>query len=154
MKRRLLMAGGLFFISLAMACAQSVDDINSISGKTLSLDEEMGLVYSIGDIVTATLEGDEYLLEHWIHAEGDVEKDLRLMDLDLYPNPFRDELNLKHAYLTIEGIQVFDLNGNMIFRAGYSGKPVDTRALPGGFFLLKINYSDSETPDYLRIIKN
>lgn len=57
---------------------------------------------------------------------------------DIFPNPVRDQLNIKSAEVDIDQLQVFDSKGTLIRQIDLPNTSIDTRALPAGIYYLRI----------------
>lgn len=73
-----------------------------------------------------------------------------------YPNPFKDQLNIRSQSNIMTMVQVLNLNGQLVLEQKYQANEIriTTSHLPAGIYLLKLLRTGSNRAEYLKVIKH
>ncbi|WP_294317314.1 T9SS type A sorting domain-containing protein [uncultured Chryseobacterium sp.] len=148
MKKRItLLLFGIPFFGLA----QSV--IGSINSGAVSTD---GFSHSVGEIYVIPTDPDQassgtmgmlYQSVLQILGVSELEKN----NVKIYPNPTADFIYVKLSSKSkIEGAEIYDLSGKLIFRTKLDSEQLDLRLLPQGVYMIVFKNSDLKP---IKIIK-
>lgn len=140
MKKRItLLLFGIPFFGLA----QSV--IGSINSGAVSTD---GFSHSVGEIYVIPTDPDQassgtmgmlYQSVLQILGVSELEKN----NVKIYPNPTADFIYVKLSSKSkIEGAEIYDLSGKLIFRTKLDSEQLDLRLLPQGVYMIVFKNSD------------
>ncbi|WP_378103304.1 T9SS type A sorting domain-containing protein [Chryseobacterium sp. sg2396] len=148
MKKRItLLLFGIPFFGLA----QSV--IGNINSGAVSTD---GFSHSVGEIYVIPTDPDQassgtmgmlYQSVLQILGVSELEKN----NVKIYPNPTADFIYVKLSSKSkIEGAEIYDLSGKLIFRTKLDSEQLDLRLLPQGVYMIVFKNSDLKP---IKIIK-
>ncbi|WP_294237127.1 T9SS type A sorting domain-containing protein [uncultured Chryseobacterium sp.] len=140
MKKRItLLLFGIPFFGLA----QSV--IGNINSGAVSTD---GFSHSVGEIYVIPTDPDQassgtmgmlYQSVLQILGVSELEKN----NVKIYPNPTADFIYVKLSSKSkIEGAEIYDLSGKLIFRTKLDSEQLDLRLLPQGVYMIVFKNSD------------
>ncbi|WP_294324664.1 T9SS type A sorting domain-containing protein [uncultured Chryseobacterium sp.] len=148
MKKRITLL--LFGVPL-FGFAQSA--IGSINSGAVSTD---GFSHSIGEIYVIPTDPDQassgtmgLLYQSVLQVLGvsELEKD----NVKIYPNPTADFIYVKLSSKSkIEGAEIYDLSGKLVFRTKMDSEQLDLRSLPQGVYMIVFKNSDLKP---IKIIK-
>lgn len=140
MKKRITLL--LFGVPL-FGFAQSA--IGSINSGAVSTD---GFSHSVGEIYVIPTDPDQassgtmgLLYQSVLHVLGvsELEKD----NVKIYPNPTADFIYVKLSSKSkIEGAEIYDLSGKLVFRTKLDSEQLDLRSLPQGVYMIVFKNSD------------
>jgi len=58
--------------------------------------------------------------------------------LQIFPNPVKDELKVESGELKVEKVEIFDISGKSLLTVNFQFSTIDVSVLPKGVYLLKI----------------
>jgi hypothetical protein len=64
--------------------------------------------------------------------------------VQVYPNPFRDEIQVEMIGYKISKLSLNDINGRVVISQDGSNSSIETAMLPSGIYLLEIEVSTGE----------
>ncbi|WP_294288701.1 T9SS type A sorting domain-containing protein [uncultured Chryseobacterium sp.] len=148
MKKKItfLLAGVPFF-----GFAQSA--IGSINSGAVSAN---GFTHSVGEIYVIPMDPDQagsgtmgmfYQSVLQVLGVSELEKN----NVKIYPNPTADFIYVKLSSKSkIEGAEIYDLSGKLVFRTKLESEQLDLRSLPQGVYMIVFKNSDLKP---IKIIK-
>ena len=74
-------------------------------------------------------------------------------NLKIFPNPFTDSINWNEEYNKNYKLQLFSLNGKLIYEEKTSNNKIDFSFLEGGTYILVIEDADIHSKNTYKIIK-
>jgi len=125
----------LLFPSLLLAQSENSYVINAGGGNLQT--GNIGLTYFIGDYIDL----------------GQAEGVARLTNIEVYPNPVKSILKLSSPEQQIDRIQIYSVNGIVLFDKKMVSKELDFSAYPPGIYLLKFEGREGIEAGSIKIIK-
>lgn len=125
----------LLFPSLLLAQSENSYVINAGGGNLQT--ENIGLTYFIGDYF----------------GLGQAEGVAKLTNIEVYPNPLKSILKLSSPERQIDRIQIYSVNGIVLFDKKMVGNELDFSAYPPGIYLLKFKDMEGIESGSIKIIK-
>lgn len=117
---------------------------------------ENGFAHSVGEIYVIPTDPDQtgsgtmgmfYQSVLQVLGVSELEKD----NVKIYPNPTTDFIYVKLSSKSkIEGAEIYDLSGKLVFRTKMESEQLDLRSLPQGVYMIVFKNSDLKP---IKIIK-
>ena len=87
------------------------------------------------------LDGWDMVFQTWVNGAVDVSEINNDNTLTLFPNPAKGELTVNSEQLTVKGIRIFNLLGQVVYQSESASTKtiINTSALPAGIYTLQIN---------------
>jgi len=74
----------------------------------------------------------------WVKNTGSAIAAVELKNMEIYPNPVKNELKIENGELRINKVEICDLSGKTINSQRLNGKSVNVANLPQGIYFVKI----------------
>jgi len=125
------------FLICSMSFGQTV--INS-SGKNIS-NSTNTLTYSIGEIVVKTINNSQNILTQGFlqtnyQTVSTINNQIFEANLIYYPNPVATNLCIETDKKIVK-IQIFDINGKVVYNQQFENKPINISHLISGIYIVK-----------------
>lgn len=148
MKKRITLL--LFGIPLFGFAQSAIGSINSGAVSTDGFSHSVGEIYVIPtdpDQASSGTMGLLYQSVLQVLGVSELEKD----NVKIYPNPTADFIYVKLSSKSkIEGAEIYDLSGKLVFRTKMDSEQLDLRSLPQGVYMIVFKNSDLKP---IKIIK-
>lgn len=148
MKKRITLL--LFGVPLFGFAQSAIGSINSGAVSTDGFSHSVGEIYIIPTDPDQARSGTMGLLYQsvlQVLGVSELEKD----NVKIYPNPTADFIYVKLSSKSkIEGADIYDLSGKLVFRTKMDSEQLDLRSLPQGVYMIVFKNSDLKP---IKIIK-
>ncbi|WP_294267586.1 T9SS type A sorting domain-containing protein [uncultured Chryseobacterium sp.] len=148
MKKRITLL--LFGVPLFGFAQSAIGSINSGAVSTDGFSHSVGEIYIIPtdpDQASSGTMGLLYQSVLQVLGVSELEKD----NVKIYPNPTADFIYVKLSSKSkIEGAEIYDLSGKLVFRTKMDSEQLDLRSLPQGVYMIVFKNSDLKP---IKIIK-
>ncbi|WP_294312024.1 T9SS type A sorting domain-containing protein [uncultured Chryseobacterium sp.] len=148
MKKRITLL--LFGVPLFGFAQSAIGSINSGAVSTDGFSHSVGEIYIIPtdpDQASSGTMGLLYQSVLQVLGVSELEKD----NVKIYPNPTADFIYVKLSSKSkIEGADIYDLSGKLVFRTKMDSEQLDLRSLPQGVYMIVFKNSDLKP---IKIIK-
>ncbi|WP_294291254.1 T9SS type A sorting domain-containing protein [uncultured Chryseobacterium sp.] len=148
MKKRITLL--LFGVPLFGFAQSAIGSINSGAVSTDGFSHSVGEIYVIPtdpDQASSGTMGLLYQSVLQVLGVSELEKD----NVKIYPNPTADFIYVKLSSKSkIEGAEIYDLSGKLVFRTKMDSEQLDLRSLPQGVYMIVFKNSDLKP---IKIIK-
>ncbi|WP_294223047.1 T9SS type A sorting domain-containing protein [uncultured Chryseobacterium sp.] len=148
MKKRITLL--LFGVPLFGFAQSAIGSINSGAVSTDGFSHSVGEIYVIPtdpDQASSGTMGLLYQSVLQVLGVSELEKD----NVKIYPNPTADFIYVKLSSKSkIEGAEIYDLSGKLVFRTKMNSEQLDLRSLPQGVYMIVFKNSDLKP---IKIIK-
>ena len=146
-KKITLLLFGVPFLGFAQSA------IGSINSGAISADN---FTHSVGEIYVIPIDPDQansgtmgifYQTTLQVLGVSELEKD----NVKIYPNPTADFVYVKlNSKSKVEGAEIYDLSGKLVFKTKLESEKLDLRNLPQGVYMIVFKNSDIKP---IKIIK-
>ncbi|WP_294199239.1 T9SS type A sorting domain-containing protein [Chryseobacterium endophyticum] len=140
MKKRITLL--LFGVPLFGFAQSAIGSINSGAVSTDGFSHSVGEIYVIPtdpDQASSGTMGLLYQSVLQVLGVSELEKD----NVKIYPNPTADFIYVKLSSKSkIEGAEIYDLSGKLVFRTKLDSEQLDLRSLPQGVYMIVFKNSD------------